>query len=218
MTSRHNHRRIAGFTLIEILLSVGVMGIILAALAQVQVQSSAQSKSLQARVTAESRARRTLDRVADELTGVGHSLIFPDPSSVFGTSALTYQRASGVSGAGVVTWGTPSRLDLQVDPRELDNGLDDDSDGLVDEQRLVFTRNFGLPNAQSVVLCTGIPELVQGELVNGIDDNGNGVVNEAGFNIQRIGDLLTVRLTVQQPFGKHQVATVSLETSIVLHN
>ncbi len=160
-----------------------------------------------------------LDRIADELTGVGRSLIFPDPSSNFGTSILTYQRASGVTNAGLVTWDTPSRLELQLDPAELDNGLDDDGDGLVDERQLVFTRNFGMANAQTIVLCTGIPKLAPGELPNNvIDDNGNGVVDEAGFNIQRTGDLLTLRLTVQQPYSGNRIATVSLETSIVLHN
>jgi prepilin-type N-terminal cleavage/methylation domain-containing protein len=214
---RISHRR-AGFTLIELLMSIGVMGLILTALAQVEMRSNAQSKSMQAREQAEGRARRVLDRIADELTGVGHSLIFPDPSTNFGTSSMTYQRASGVTNAGVVTWETPSRLELQLEPGELDNGLDDDGDGLVDEQQLVFTRNFGMANAQTVVLCTGIPKLAPGEVPNGLDDNGNGVVDEAGFNVQRTGDLLTLRLTVQQPYSGNRIATVSLETSIVLHN
>jgi prepilin-type N-terminal cleavage/methylation domain-containing protein len=219
MNLRRVHRETAGFTLIELLLSIGVMGIILTALAQVQMRSSAQAKSMQAREVAEGRARKALDRIAEEMSGVGRSLIFPDPSTPLGTSAMTYQRATGVTAAGVVTWGTPSRLELQLDPRELDNGRDDDSDGLVDEQRLVLTRNFGLANAQSVVLCTDIPKFAPGEVGgNAIDDNGNGVVDEAGFNIQRIGDLLTIRLTAQQPYSGNRVATVSLETSIVLHN
>jgi type II secretory pathway pseudopilin PulG len=218
MKIRREDRKTAGFTLIELVLSIGVMGIIITALAQVQMRSSAQSKIMQAREVAEGRARKALDRVADELTGVGRSLIFPDPSTPFGTGAMTYQRATGVSNLGVVTWGTPSRLELQLDPRELDNGIDDDGDGLIDERQLVLTRNFGMANAQSVVLCTNIPELAPGEVVNGIDDNGNGVVDEAGFNIQRIGDLLTIRLTVQQPYSGNKIATVSLETSIVLHN
>jgi prepilin-type N-terminal cleavage/methylation domain-containing protein len=215
---RMPYRRCAGFTVIELLVSVTVMGIVLTALGLVQARSATETKVMQARATAESRARRALDRVAEELTGVGHSLIFPDPSSNFGTSVLTYQRATGVTNAGVVTWNTPSRVELQLDPRELDNGVDDNGDGLVDERRLVFTRNFGTANAQTAVLCTGIPKLAPGELANGIDDNGNGVIDEAGFNVRRIGDLLTLRITVQQPYAGNQVATVSLETSIVLHN
>jgi prepilin-type N-terminal cleavage/methylation domain-containing protein len=218
MTLPRNRSPRAGYTLIELLLSAAVMGLVLTALAQVQMRSSVEAKGMQAREIAAGRARRALDRVAEEMTGVGRSLIFPDPSSAFGTGAVTYQKATGVSGAGVVQWTTPSRLELRIDPREIDNGIDDDGDGLVDEQQLVLTRNFGLPNAQPVVLCSNIPKLAPGEILNGIDDNGNGVVDEAGFNIQRVGDLLTIRLTVQQPYSGNRVATVTLETSVTLHN
>ena len=218
MAFRKIDRGRAGYTLIELLLSAAVMGLVLTALAQVQMRSSVEAKSMQAREVAAGRARRALDRVVDEMTGVGRSLIFPDPSSAFGTSVATYQKATGVSIAGVVQWSTPSRLELRLDPREADNGIDDDGDGLVDEQQLVLTRNFGLPNAQQVVLCSNVPKLAPGELLNGIDDNGNGVVDEAGFNIQRVGDLLTIRLTVQQPYSGNRVATVTLETSVTLHN
>jgi prepilin-type N-terminal cleavage/methylation domain-containing protein len=219
ITHRESQRRTAGFSLIELLVSIGVLGLILTAVGLVQLRSAAESKSMQARGIAEARARRALDRVAEELTGVGHSFMFPDPSGSTGTSALTYQRPTGVNNLGVVTWGIPSRLQLQLEPRELDNGVDDDSDGLVDERQLVYTRDFGAASATMVVLCTGIPELAPGEIANNIvDDNGNGVADEAGFNVQRIGDLLTIRITVQQPFAGNQIATVSLETSIVLHN
>jgi hypothetical protein len=44
------------------------------------------------------------------------------------------------------------------------------------------------------VLCTGIGELLEGEVADGVlDDNGNGLVDEEGFNVQRTGDLLTIR-------------------------
>ena len=69
------------------------------------------------------------------------------------------------------------------------------------------------------VLCTGIPELAPGETANNnLDDDGNGVTDEAGFNVRRVGDLLTVRLCVQAPFAGNQVTTTRLQTSVVLHN
>jgi hypothetical protein len=118
----------------------------------------------------------------------------------------------------VVSWDLPSSLSLELDTGEIDNGLDDDGDGLIDERRLVLTRNVGGPNTITTVLCNGIPELAEGEVANGLDDNGNGVVDEAGFNVRKVGDLLTVRLTVQAPAGGGQIITSTLSTSIVLHN
>jgi len=202
----------------EMLVSVGVLGLILTSVGLVQMRGESSSKAMRARDIAESRARRALDRVAAEMTGVGRSLVFPDPSTSFGASTLTYQRPTGVNAAGVTVWGTQSKLELRLDPREIDNGIDDDHDGLVDERELVLTRDFGTPNARTIVLCRNIPKYMPGEVPNGLDDNGNGVVDEAGFNVRRVGDLLTIRLAVQQPFSGNQVATAVIDTAIVLHN
>lgn len=211
-------RRTAGFTLIDLLIALGILSVVLTTAGFVQTRANEASVTMLAQDSAEARARHALDRVAQELTGVGKTLIFPDPNTNFGASAMTFQRAAGVSNLGVVQWSTPSRLELVIDPRELDNGVDDDSDGLVDEHQLAFTSDIGTASARTVVLCTGIPELVDGETVNTIDDNGNGVADEAGFNIRRLGDLLTVRICVTSPFSGNQIATTTLETSIVLHN
>ena len=208
----------AAFTLIEMLISMAVLAFVLGAMALVQIRSQAASKSTLGKTLSEMRARRTLDRVVGELSGVAHSLIFPDPTSNLGTSTLTYQHPTGVDAVGNVLWDVPSRLELQLAPGEVDNGIDDDSDGLVDERRLVLTRNFGTANAESVVLCTGIPRYLEGETPNLLDDNGNGLIDEPGFNIYRVGDLLTVRLTVQVPLGGGQVDMTTVQTSIVLRN
>jgi prepilin-type N-terminal cleavage/methylation domain-containing protein len=216
-TKRKNGRS-RGFTLVEMTVSLAVLGLLLGLVARIQQRGNAASQEALARGSAEARLRRALDRVAENLTGIGRTLLFPDPTTPFGSSTATFQHPSGVSGAGLVLWDTPSRIELLLDPRETDNGVDDDGDGLVDERRLVKTVNVGSGSQRSTTLCNGIPELMGGETVNGLDDNGNGVLDEAGFNIRRVGDLLTVRLSVQQAFGDGQVATATMETSIVLHN
>jgi len=216
--NRHPQKGRAGFSLVEVLVSIGMLGILFGAIGLAQIRNSSEAKVMRARGIAEVRAHQALERVASELTGVGRSLMFPDPNTSFGAGALTYQRPAGVSGAGLVQWNTPSRLELLPEPREVDNGIDDDGDGLVDERRLMYTRDIGAANERTVVLCSGIPELAPGELTNGLDDNGNGAVDEAGFNVLRTGDLLTVRITIQQPVAGDQIETVSAETSVVLHN
>jgi len=215
---RTARRRTGGFTIIELLVAVGVLAIILTTVGMVQLRGNDASVSMHGRDNAESRARRALDRVAEELTGVGKSLLFPDPDTDYGAGAVTYQKPIGVSNAGLVLWSPTSSLDTRLDPNETNNGLDDDGDGLVDERELFLVRNLAGGGSQTVVFCTGIPELSEGEIVNDLDDNGNGVKDEAGFNVRRLGDLLTVRICVQAPFAGNQVATTRLETSIVLHN
>lgn len=210
--------RTRGFSLVEMAVSLAVLGLLLGLVAMIQQRGNEASEEALARASAETRLRRALDRVAGNLTGIGRTLLFPDPTTPFGSSTVTFQHPSGVSGAGAVLWDTPSRIELLLDPRETDNGVDDDGDGLVDERRLVRTINVGTGSQQFTTLCNGIPELMGGETVNGLDDNGNGVLDEAGFNVRRTGDLLTVRLSVQKAFGEWQVATATMETSVVLHN
>ena len=219
MQPRRAQRRLSGgFTMVELAVSLAILGLLFGLVGMIQMRGNDASDDALARASTEARARRALDRVAELLTGVGRTFLNPDPNTNFGASSMTFQHPTGVSALGLVTWDTPSRLEILLDPRETDNGIDDDGDGLVDERRLVWTRNVGAGNQQSVTLCSGIPELMPGETVNVLDDNGNGVVDEAGFNIRRVGDLLTVRLSVQQAFGDGQMATSTMETSIVLHN
>jgi prepilin-type N-terminal cleavage/methylation domain-containing protein len=216
----HFHRRAArrGFTLLELVVATALLSLVLGAVGLVQMRARDASRNGIARDQVETACRRALDRVAEELQGVGHSMLFPDPSTNLGAGSLTYQHPTSVTAGGVVIWDNPSSLTLQLEPGEFDNGLDDNGDGLIDERELVLTQNIGTPQQRSVVLCKGIAELGQGETANGLDDNGNGVVDEAGFNVRKVGDLLTVRLTVQGPAGDGTVFTTSMQTSVVLHN
>ncbi len=209
----------SGFTLLELVIAAALLSLVIGAAGLVQMRARDASRTGMGREEVESRGRRTLDRVVQELQGVARNLLFPDPSTNLGASSLTYQHPTGISNLGVVLPpDTQTSLVLQLEPGETNNGLDDDGDGLVDEQRLVLTQNVGGPGTISTVLCTGIAELGDGEVANGLDDNGNGIVDEAGFNIRKVGDLLTVRLTVQGPCGEGQIATSALQTSVVLHN
>jgi prepilin-type N-terminal cleavage/methylation domain-containing protein len=207
-----------GFSLLELVIATALLSLVLGAVGLVQMRTRDASRAGLGREQVETSCRRALDRAVDELQGVGHSLLFPDPSTNLGASSITYQHPTGVSALGVVAWDNQSSLTLQFDPAEADNGLDDDSDGLVDERQLVLTRNIGAAGTVSTVICSGIPELGDGEVPNGLDDNGNGVIDEAGFNVRKIGDLLTIRLTVQGLCGEGQIATSALQTSVVLHN
>ena len=213
-----NRRARRGFTLLELVIATALLSLVLGAVGLVQMRTRDASRAGMAREQVETEARRALDRVAEQLQGVGHSLLFPDPSSNLGTSSLTYQHPVSVSNTGVVTWDAATSLGLQLEPGELDNGLDDDGDGLIDERQLVMTRGVGGAHPVATVLCSGIPELAEGELANGVDDNGNGIVDESGFNIRKVGDLLTVRLTVQSMSSNGTLISSALQTSVVLHN
>jgi len=209
--------RRSAFTLLELVISVTMMGIIFGAVGLFQARSQDQTRASFAREQSESHARRGLDRAADELRGVGVTLLSPDPTSALGTSTLTYQRPTGVT-AGVITWGTPSRLRLELEPGETNDGTDEDGDGLVDEHRLVLVRDLGTLDEQEVVICSGVAELARGETANAADDNGDGLVDEAGFSVRRVGDLLTIQLTVEAAVGDGSTVSSRIGTNVVLRN
>ena len=165
----------------------------------------------------EARVRRGIDRVTAELLTVGDGQLNPDPTGNFGSSDMLFRQAVGLTGTAI-DWSNQHRLAFEYDTNELDDGADNDGDGLIDEGNLVLTRNDGLANEMRIILVKGVAEFIEGELANGVDDNGNGVVDEAGFNIHRVGDVLEVRLTVQSSLGQGTTLTRTLETSTRLRN
>ena len=206
----------SGFTLIELVLSVGVLGMLMWVASRVTASARSAFGRSSLEQTAEADARRAVDRIVVELGSAGETWFDPDPGAVGGTSVLEFRQATGVA-AGAVVWGNRMRFRLELEPGETDDGTDEDGDGLVDERRIVWTRDLGLPSEQQVVLCGGVAELLEGELANGVDDNGNGIVNEAGFNIRRAGDVLTVRLSVATR-AREEEAVATIETSTRVRN
>lgn len=213
-----SRRARAGFTLIELVLAACIFGMLLGGVTYFQSKASSHGREISARSRAETQARRAVERVLDELCGISSALLVPDPTGPLGSDQLTFQKPATVSNAGVVAWSTPNRLALALDDGETDNGLDDDGDGLVDERRLVLTRAFGAANQANVTLCHGIAAWYPDELGNGVDDNANGAVDERGFNVQRIGDLLHVRVCVQVAAGTGEVAEWTVDTAVRLRN
>jgi hypothetical protein len=105
-----------------------------------------------------------------------------------------------------------------MDVGELENGLDDDGDGIIDEGRVILTRDFLGAEELSVVLAHDVRSRFEGELANGLDDNGNGLVDERGFCMTLQDGLLVLRLSIagRSPEGTRTTSTV--ETSVHFRN
>lgn len=207
----------AGFSLVELLLAVALLSIVLASTAIVSSTGYRTYRASSAQSSAESRARRGLDRAATELRRAVADTV-PNPGGNLGMDLVEFRQAVGIDGTGNLQLGPLMRLALELDAGEPANGLDDDGDGLVDEGELVLTRDVGGPAQTRVVLVRPVRALLEGEATNLADDNGNGLVDERGFCVERVGELLTLRLTIEdfEPSGRRILRTV--ETSIRLRN
>jgi hypothetical protein len=119
-------------------------------------------------------------------------------------------------------WGPRILYRVEPAPMELNNGVDDNSNGLIDEGVLVRIEDFGGPDERRVVLARGVSELLEGEDANGLDDNGNGLDDEGGLaiTIRTSGtrDALTLRLTLQGVDASGAILERTLETTVALRN
>ena len=134
-------------------------------------------------------------------------------SRTLAASSLSSRRPIGFAGGGV-QWGPLTTIALELEPGEMDDGLDNDGDGFADEGRVVWTEAPGQPSERSVVLGQGVREYLQGETPNAADDNGNVLLDERGLSFASQDDVLTVRLTCQRLDDGGRVMTKTVQTSI----
>ena len=130
---------------------------------------------------------------------------------------VEFALVEGWNGASA-DYGPLIRYQFEYMPGELDNGLDDNGNGLVDEGRIVRILD---PDgaAQRTVIVTGVREYLEGEIENNADDNGNGLKDEPGFTVQRISwTQLDVMLTIEHIDGTGKRAVRTLSNSVMLRN
>jgi hypothetical protein len=205
-------------SLIELLIATTLLVMTLGAVVLV---SSANDRAYQTGVTAahlDAQLGIAVDRVVGELrVAAMEDTVLPVPG-LTGPAAVTYAHATDYV-AGEVVKTPPRRLEFEYDFGELDDGLDNNGNGLVDEGRIVLTEDIGTPNERRRVLTRWVSEW--GEPVNGVDDNGNGLVDEPGFWVEPVGgaeETLSVFLSLSRWDRSGRVASRTSLTSIRIRN
>ena len=190
-------RRSAGFTLVELAIAASLFAVILGSVALVAGSSERMYRTESVPSHLEAQAGRTMQIVCEELRTAGVDTLFPAPEANVAASAVQYVQAVGIEG-GVVQWSPLRRLELEYEPGEIDDGLDNNNNGLVDEGRLVVVEAPGTLGERRRVLTRWVAELLEGESANGLDDNGNELVDERGFSLEGTGQAVTVRFTLER--------------------
>jgi len=220
---RHSHaprlrrRSRAGTTVLEMVIAGTMSAVILGAIATAAISGQRSAAQNLAMADLETRARRAVDRIAEELVSSRSAALSPNPAGQFGAATLTYQKDIGYA-AGAAVFGVNQRIRWVLEPRETRNNIDDDRDGLVDEGVVELTRDLGAGTQRVVTLARGVSEYLEDELPNGADDNANGLTDEQGLSFSLTGRTLTIRLSVQDIGSEGRVLTQTVETSLRIRN
>jgi prepilin-type N-terminal cleavage/methylation domain-containing protein len=206
----------SGFTLLELVISVALIAMVLGSSLAMTLRGRDAYVSTALQAVADGKARQALQRMAKELENADADNLLADPGIV-GGSAIEFTPVVDVVG-GVPILGNPIRIQRNPSATDPDDGVDNDGNGIVDEGVIVLIRDIGTADQTTAVLCSGVRELLEGEVADGDDDNGNGLVDESGLSLRRAGQLVTIRISIEQAGSGGTTTIGTLETSVTLRN
>jgi len=212
-----SHERQAGVSLLEVVIAssltmviiVGVYGLFHTGVAAYGVGTAS--------AEVQRRSAEVLDAIADELAQAGRDVVYPQVVPPKSTSRITLQRNAGFS-EGQVVWSPVTIIEFRHTGDDPDDGKDNNGNGLVDEGIVVRRDNAGTADARLTVLARNVREYLEGEVPNGQDDNGNGLVDEAGLCFDVIGEVWTIRLTMERTDDKGRKVMHTAQTSVKTRN
>lgn len=214
-TPTHQRRAEQGFTLVESLIAVTFLAVLFLAVAQTSSRASDAFDEGGTEHALSTSTHRALERIARSVEFARASILAGiDPN--LGAEQVDFDVPAPFDG-GVLTW-QPTQILAELESGELDDGVDNDGDGLVDERHVVLVEAAGQPDERRVVLVGGVAELYAGESANNADDNGNGLTDETGLSFSAEGNVITIRLCCQRQDEGRRLLTKTAETAVRLRN
>jgi hypothetical protein len=226
---RHKSGR-AGFTMVEVMVSTGVMMLVLVSVALVTKSGDGVFRASQSRDALRQRTQQAVNRIVDAVATASKSTFAAPPLAPFGSSTLDFRTPTGIS-AGVVSWGSKDRICFQMAPEHgqaggygvtgRTSGYGTSSGHVAAPENggeIVLIRDVDGLSPVTTVLATHVAEYLEGEQENGVDDNGNGLIDERGLSFVLAGDQLTIRMSVADVDPDGQPVWVTTETQVRLRN
>jgi len=223
MMQQHKPAPRSGFSLLEVVFSVALLGTImmLTGLVSTTGQNAYQGTSAASALNA--KVKLTIDRIAMEMQLASVGTFVPTLDGVVtDTSVISFQQLVDIQD-GVPVYGGPTpdevmAIQFLIGAGEVADGADNNGNGLVDEMRVVLVRDVGTALQSRVTLCNDVSSLLEGEVLGGGDENGNGLTDEGGFVLERNGEVLTIRLSLEGVSADGVVLVRTGETAIRLRN
>ncbi|MCA9320150.1 MAG: hypothetical protein KDB53_05420 [Planctomycetes bacterium] len=205
-------------TLLDMVVALMILAIVLSGLYAWLYSTTRAAGTVTVRTNLNLEATRAVEKVSREILSAGVSTLFPsNPSAPLGTSQLTYQKGQGWGASGKV-WSAPMRIELRFANGEIDDGIDNNGDGLVDEGTVYLILDANLATEREMPIATNVKEYFGDEEPNAIDDNDNGLVDERGLSFELRDDQLTIRLSLIGVLPGGSIIRSDVEQSVRMRN
>ena len=216
--TRKRYSASRGFSLLEVMIVIGVSSLVMLGVYECLSSGTERYEVESLYADMDIHGNFVLTDIVDDMRSGGLNTIDLTPT-VKGNTRITFQKNEGYdTAAGAITWSQPISYEWRLDPRESDNGIDDDNDGRIDEGRVVRITQNAAGVQEETVLIEKVAHYLEGEKANGIDDNGNGLVDEQGLSFDLQGSVLYIRLTLEGVDSKARVWSFTVESSAQFRN
>lgn len=195
-----SHGRREGFTVIEMIIAMTLVGLVLTKLTLVMEQARRAHEDESVSMALGDQANELLDKIAYALVGSAREKLLPGSAAPFFGTSLTYQISLGVED-GEVVWSDPEMIAFDEQGREI-----------------FWAQNAGEANERKVVWANTVSQMFEDELLNGYDDNGNGLADELGLSFVLDGDSVTIRLTLERPREDGERIQETRSTTVTCRN
>lgn len=209
--------RRAGFTLVELAVGATILTIVVCTIGLVAVRGMNAFSSGQDAVEMEMKNSMSANQITEAFLGLRVDGVNPLPQAPFSTSWIEYRTPEAVNGSNF-DWSGTTRVEFAYFPDEVDDGVDNNGNGLIDEGVVQVTTNLGEDDEQTRVVKRWVAELAEGELPNGLDDNGDGLIDEGGLCFYYKGGSLVMQITVSMPGEAGKITTKTVESTVRLRN
>jgi hypothetical protein len=213
-----SRRAVAGHTLIEIVVGTALFMVLMGSIALISSTGTRLFKTSITQQDVESQARRALNRVQRALLSSDQGALAALPASPLWDERIIFDQPEEISTrTGVIDW-TSTLIEFRYDNGEVDDGVDNDGDGLIDEGVVVLVKDWNGPDEKTVTLCHGVSEYLENEILDGDDDNGNQLIDERGLSFARVDQNLVIRLSLERVDDEGRLFVRTFETSVWLRN
>lgn len=215
--ARHFRSASSGFTLVETMIATTLLLFLFLAVAQTSSRASDAFDEGSAEHTLSTGTHRCLERITQTIEFADGSILAGLGAAGVDVDRVSFRVPRGWAGAAV-EWSGVIRIFAELERGELNDGLDNDGDELIDELQVVQIENEGQPDERRTVLASGVAELFEGESANNLDDNGNLLRDERGLSFSASGNVVTVRLSCQRRDEAGRLLSKTAETAVRLRN